>query len=480
MKIALINPPMLKNGIHVIREDRCEITDRYAVIPPYSLLIMAQMAINMGHEVFFKDYNIDSEENHNNENLFSSFHPDILIYRFTPTTFDWDNIILDQVKAVNNKCITIGICYTLHSQGRSVLENAKNLDIYIGINWETVLSKILLAIETNAPLRNVRGLWMRENNIIIFTNDEDPITSLDSLPLPAFYLIDDIKKYRPNAPTSANFMIVYASKGCPFACKYCTVARTPYRIKSAEKIMEEIRLLYSKYEVRQISFFDETFTLDRDRVISLCRMMIDETPGLIWYCNTRVNLVDMDLMKTMSRAGCRGISFGIESGSQEILDNVSKGIKIEQASESIKNARLAGLKVYTSFIIGLPGENKKTINETIHFIKKARPHGAQFNIAVPYPGTQLYDEAIESGIISKSFSWNDLYQHKATMHTDDLSEQELENFRKIAYFSLYTNPGWILNNFIWVLNNPNDFKFGIKYYIKALKNLFIFKMEHAH
>jgi anaerobic magnesium-protoporphyrin IX monomethyl ester cyclase len=127
----------------------------------------------------------------------------------------------------------------------------------------------------------------------------------------------------------------------------------------------------------------------------------------------------------------------------------------------------------------LPGENWMTIQETINFVKETLPHSAQFNVAVPYPGTKLYSFAFDKGLLS-DMDWRKLYQHKALMRTEQLTAQDLEKARKMAYKMLFFNPRWILNNIWWVLRDPPEIKIGIKYYFKTLKNYLVYQMEHAH
>ena len=208
-------------------------------------------------------------------------------------------------------------------------------------------------------------------------------------------------------------MIIYTSKGCPFQCTYCTVAKTPFYLKSSKSVIEELTELYNRYDVRLISFFDETFTINRQRTIEICKSIKSSFPALHWYCNTRVNLVDPELLLIMYDSGCRGISFGVESGSQRILNNIKKGITIEEAKKAIKWAKNCNLKVYTSFIFGLPGETPDTVRDTMNFIRETLPHGAQFNVAVPYPGTELYQIVKDSGLIKSNKDWTIYYQHES-------------------------------------------------------------------
>jgi len=481
MKVLLINPPRYMNKIPVIREDRCEITERYAIIPPYSLIWIASILREMGHSVTLIDANRLNMSYSELEQRMNSQNFDAVIFRFTPTTFDWDMRTAEISKKINPEARTIGLCLTLRKFPQIVLERAKYLDIYVPQEWETVVAELVNALEENVPLTKVNGIaYKDEAGKIFITPPAVPIKNYDSLPLPAYDLLPSLKGYRMNAPVSGNFMILYTSKGCPYSCVYCTVARTPFKIKSAERVIEELELLYTKYNVRFVSFFDETFTIDRKRTIKISEYIARELPGLRWYCNTRANLVDPELLKIMHKGGCRGISYGIESGSQTILDNAKKGITVEQAKNAIKWTKEAGIKVLASFIFGLPGESKETIEETINFVKETLPHGAQFNVAVPYPGTEFYEYVKQKNLFVGNPSWESFYQHKAVIRTEHLSPEELESARRRAYRELYFNPRWIAQNVKWVFTHPEDFMLGLKYYAKALKNYIIYKMEHAH
>jgi radical SAM superfamily enzyme YgiQ (UPF0313 family) len=482
MRILLVNPPRLNNIIPVTREDRCEVTDRYAVIPPYSLLWLAAILRNEGHEIEFIDANGTVMPYPELQSQIAHFSPDLLIFRFTPTTHAWDMKTAEIAKQISDRIVTLGLCFTLHTLIHEVLERSPSLDIYIPLNWETRVKQIIAGIQENRDLSEIPGIGIRNGNNILVTTEDNFIETTDfsSLSLPAYDLIKDFRSYRPNTPVSGNYMVIYTSKGCPFSCVYCTVAKTPFNLKPAEFVIKELDTLYSHYNVRLVSFFDETFTIDRKRTITICNAIKKSFPALHWYCNTRVNLVDPELLSIMQASGCRGIAYGVESGDQTILDTAKKGIKVEEAKRAILWTKEAGIKVYTSFILGLPGETQKSIENTLHFIHETLPHGAQFNIAVPYPGTELYNMAVKERLIAEQTDWRTLYQHKAILKYDNLSDKELEDARKNAYRSLYFNPRWILQNVLWIIQHPEDFRLGISYYWKNVKNYYWFGMEHAH
>jgi radical SAM superfamily enzyme YgiQ (UPF0313 family) len=471
MNILIVNPPRY-NGIPVIREERCEITERYSVLEPYSLLQISAQLRDAGHTIHLIDANgfdISYEELAKEK-----FNQDILIFRFTPTTYQNDLKIAELAKKKNPKIFIVGICFTLHTLGKDVLKKSKFLDVYIGTDYEVV---VLDLVNNLGNLHAVKGIVFREKGKIIENAPAIPIRDYDSIPLPAYDLLPSLKPYFINTPWGKPVTIMYASRGCPFKCAYCTVAGTMAKMRSAKSVIKEVQFLKKTYNIKTISFFDETFTINRKRVEDICAAIKDLK--ITWYCNTRANLITPDLLKIMREAGCKGISFGVESGSDKILKGVNKAITVEQQAKGVKMAKEAGIKTFCSFIIGLPGETEETIQETLNFVKETLPTSAQFNVAVPYPGTALYDMALKNKWIDK-IDWETLYQHESIMKNQALTGKQLEDARMRAYRTLYFNPKWILSNVWHVMTNPEDFILATRYAVKIFKNFFIYKMRDAH
>lgn len=478
MRIALVNPPRF-NGIPVIREERCEITERYSVIEPYSLLQMAAILRQDGHEVYLLDCNGFSHDYVFLRNWLENRAYDLLVFRFTPTTFDHDISTASLSKEVRPEAKTVGICWTLRSLPEEVLRSCSALDIYLRHEYEAVIAKLVLALGNGVPLAAVSGISYRDSGGFHHSPDAEPIDDYDSLPFPAYDILPSLDPYFINTPSGKPFAIVYTSKGCPFNCIFCTVANTRWKARSAESVLKELRFLKEEYGVCTVSFFDETFTVDKKRAARISRAIRDERMGITWFCNTRVHLVDPSLLQEMYDGGCRGISYGVESGSQKILDMACKGTTVKHAENAIRWARQCGIKTFCSFVFGLPGETPDTVKETIDFVRRTLPTGAQFNVAVPYPGTRLFEIANENGWLSTN-DWRSLYQHDSVMRTSEMSPRELNEARKMAYRSLYMNPKWAMSNVTHVLRNPEDLPLAIRYCLKVVDNFLVHGMKHAH
>lgn len=476
MKVLLINPPRYEN-IPVIREERCEITERSSILEPYSLLQIGALLKEKNHSVGLMDANGLDLSYDEVQSRIGNFEPEVVIFRFTPTTFDHDMQVAKLSKLVNPDITTIGICWTLGGLGREVLGETPEMDIFIRHEYEVVTPALVDAIAKGDVLRKVPGISFRERGEIIETDDALPIEDYNKLPLPAYELLDDLEPYFINTPVGKPFTILYSSKGCPFKCTYCTVAGTKWKPRSAENVLDELRYLKERFGIQTVSFFDETFTIDKERVKKIAAGT--KELEITWYCNTRVNLVDKELLSNMKDGGCRGISYGIESGSQKILDKACKGVDVKQAERAILWAKELGIKTLCSFILGLPGETNQTIDETIKFVKRTKPTGAQFNVLVPYPGTEIYRELQSQGKVGK-MDWRELYQHKSVIGTEELTPDDLNRARIRTYRALYFNPAWIGQNIWFILKHPEDFRMALGFTKKIFKNFFINRMKHAH
>lgn len=478
MKVLLVNPPRF-NNIPVVREERCEIIERNSVLPPYSLLQIASLLKEKRHEVELIDANGENINYSDFEYLLSKKEYEAIIFRFTPTTFNWDM----KVATISKKyfsATTIGICWTLSNFAKDIMEDEKDLDIFLRHEYEMVAINLIDKLSDRENLSSIAGIAYRLDNEVKVNEDAKAITNYDDIPLPAYDLLKSFDYYYENTKHGQPFTIMYTSKGCPYSCIYCTVANTKWKARSAENVLEELCHLKKNYNINTVNFFDETFTINRKRVENICQLMIDEGLDIKWYCNSRVDHIDKKLLEIMKQAGCRAVCMGIESGSQKIISKTNKKASVKKSAEAIKLVKDAGIKAYCSFIFGLPGENNDTVKETIEFIKQTLPTGAQFNVAVPYPGTKLYDIAIDNGWIEEQTDFKKLYQHKSIMRTNELTEEDLNIARKKAYRAIYFNSKWWIQNIFHVIKNPEDFEIASKYVLKIINNYFINKMDYAH
>jgi anaerobic magnesium-protoporphyrin IX monomethyl ester cyclase len=219
-----------------------------------------------------------------------------------------------------------------------------------------------------------------------------------------------------------------------------------YRMRNAKNVVDELDFLHNTYGVDQFTFYDDTFTVDQDRTAEICREIKNRKLKIKWDCETRVDMVTKGLLLEMKESGYFAVWFGVESGSQRIIDSMRKGFSISQAMRAFKLAKEVGLMVIAGTILGFPGETRETAWETIKLVEKLNPDDVGFYIATPYPGTPMYDLVKEQGWL-KVTDFNKYDTATPIFETPTLSMQELREIREQAFHRFYLRPIYILRMF---------------------------------
>jgi len=270
--------------------------------------------------------------------------------------------------------------------------------IVFGEGEETTLELLDWISGKGAPnqLSKIHGLAWRDKNSIMRNSPRPPIEDLDALPFPDRTLIDrTLYRTKSFLSYSNNTGSIHTTRGCPGRCIFCASGhklRAPLRFRSIANVMEEIDLLVNEYDVDYLLIKDDTFTWKKSRVEEFCNELKKRHPSLKWHCMGRVNNVDYDLLKKMKDAGLNDIFFGIESGNKDILKRSQKGITLEQAQKAVKACDKLKISSYGGFIIGLPGDTRETMEQTIQFAKSLPLTMAGFSVMIPYPGTKAYED----------------------------------------------------------------------------------------
>ncbi len=346
---------------------------------------------------------------------------------------------------------------------KQTLKECPSLDIVVKGEGEETFEELLGSTAKN-NLEKIKGICFRKGKKILETPDRPPVKDLDSLPYPAYHLLP-IKSYRPFPPHGRKlpFMTMLTSRGCPFRCIYCSkpVFGNRFRSQSPKRVVEEILFLKERFGIKEIMFYDDSFTLDQKRAAELCKLIIQNKIGIPWSCETRVNLVNSGLLRQMKQAGCYMISYGVESGSQKILENLKKDITIEQVEKAFAETKKAGIKTVAYFMLGSPGETQETIDSTIQFSKKIGADFAQFSACTPLPGSELFSimEKKITGVDWASFD----YANVSRLDTSLLFGQEIKNLQKElrrAYLSFYLRPGYLIKKIIG-MRSLDDFRINL-------------------
>lgn len=294
-------------------------------------------------------------------------------------------------------------------------------------------------------LSHVKGLVWRRGGQVTFNADRPFIANLDGLPLPRHDMLP-LETYRiPMLKGPYSFIVT--SRGCTGGCRFC-IKHVSYqysiRLRSPENIMAEIEMLFD-LGVRNIHMYADSFTVSRDQVMGLCRLIIESGIKIKWTCNSRVDYVDEEMLQTMARAGCWTISWGIESGNEQILRRVRKGTDPQKVARALAWSKRAGIRNWGYFIIGLPGETEETIQETIAFSKKLPLDLALFHIAAPYPGTPFFFEVVENNWFRPGTQWEEIDMDRSTvLDYPGLPAERLEYWQRRAFREWAMRPGPIL------------------------------------
>ncbi len=291
-------------------------------------------------------------------------------------------------------------------------------------------------------LAAIKGLGWRRADEIIVNWDRPFFKSLDDLPMPLHHLLPMDKYRMPMIKGPYSFIVT--SRGCPAGCKYCikhVTFQNSVRLRSPEKLIEEMWLM-PDLGVHHIHMYADLFTISRDQVIELCKLILREGLKVTWTCNSRVDYVDEEMLRYMGRAGCTLISWGIESGNELILKRAHKGYKMEQAHKALRWAKQAGIKNWGYFIVGLPGETVETIQETIALSKALPLDIALFHVAAPYPGTPFFFEVVENGWFRPGTNWEEVDMDQATvLDYPNFKAEELLYWQKRAFREWAFRPG---------------------------------------
>jgi radical SAM superfamily enzyme YgiQ (UPF0313 family) len=289
----------------------------------------------------------------------------------------------------------------------------------------------------------IKGLaWRDEAGDIRINADRPFIRSLDDLPLPLHRLLPWEHYRAPNIRGPYTFVVT--GRGCQAGCRFC-IKHVSYgsavRVRSPESVLQELRLLWDM-GLRNVHMYSDSFTASREQVMGICEGMIREGLHFKWLCNSRVDYVDPEMLRTMRQAGCWLIAWGIESASDEIRQRVHKGTTADKIARALQWSRAAGIMNWGYFIIGLPGETEDTIRQTIKLAKELPLDLALFHIAAPYPGTPFFFEVIENGWFRPGTAWEEVDMDESTvLDYPDLRAEEIERWARRAFREWALRPG---------------------------------------
>lgn len=316
----------------------------------------------------------------------------------------------------------------------------------------------------------IPGLSFRKDGEVSHNTDRRPLPALDEIPFPAYDLLNP-KLYGVTAGRARRHPAasIITSRGCPYSCHFC---QSPglgklFRSRSAENVLAEIQLLTEHYGIFEFAFQDDVLTVNRTNLLHLCELIPNRDLDVSWSCLSRVDTIDGEMLRAMKAAGCHQIGFGVESGSDTILRSIGKNTTVAQAQEAVRLAQQEGLEVVTYFILGLPGETRETLLETLRLSLALRPDYCVYNIAVPFPGTHMYEEASRDSRL-RTTDWTRFNTSEAVLEVPGLSAAYIEKFYRRAYLRFYFDPRTLIRRLKKTRSLSNLFQ-GLRSGVRLLR-----------
>jgi len=453
MKVLLVNPPY---------------TESAYIQPPLGLAYLAAVLENQGHLVKIFDcpalkWGIKDYE----KTLMKESFDIVGITAMTPVINSAKEVAKVTRNVLPSSIILLGGQH-ITSFPKQTMTQISEIDIGAIGEAEETIKELTKAISDKKNLKGVDGIIYRQKTNLVITKRRELIKNLDEIPFPARHLLPNSKYWKLTG--DRNFTTILFSRGCPYNCVFCAkeIFGKTYRQRSVENLVDEIKHIVKTMKVKEIVFYDDTLTINREKIIKLCDELIKLKLDLKWKCETRVNLVDEELLRKMKQSGCYIVAFGVESAVQKNLDFLNKGITVEQTRKAFSLAKKAGLQTAGYFIFGIPGETKEEMIKTINFAKELNPDYAQFSILTPFEGTKLHNFCKDNGLLkSRDYSEMSYFgEHSNTNLKSGVSDDDLRKTVKKAYREFYLRPSYILKQ-VRFLFSPS----GLVNIARSLKTL---------
>ena len=447
MKIYLLNPPFVPRYSRNSRwAARCR---SGALYYPIWLAYTVGVLEKEGHSLRLVDapaWNWNLE--HVKENV-RRFKPDLIVAESNFQSLTNDVEVTTEIKT-DVEAISILVGPPASQFSEKILNGG--VDIVARFEYDYTIRDITEAIEEGKKLQHIKGISYKENGKIIHNPDRAFITSeeLDEIPFVSRVYKEhlDIKDYFLGH-TLYPMVQIFTGRGCPNQCTFCSWPKTlmgrKYRVRSFENVVDEFEYITNELEVKEIFVEDDTFTISKNRIKNVCSEIKRRKLDITWSCNARAN-IDYETMKMMKEAGCRLLDVGYESGSDEILKNIKKGITTNDSRRFTKDAKKARLMILGDFIFGMPGETKETADQTIKFAKEVKPNIVQFAVATPIPGTEFYMWVKENGFLlvdDLELSLDKEGFQKCIVSYPKFTKEDIENYVDRALKEYYLSPSYI-------------------------------------
>ena len=375
----------------------------------------------------------------------SKRQPDIVGMTSTTLTYKSALQIAKIAKEVHPNCLTALGGPHATFWDKNALQECPSLDVIVRKEGENTLLELVQRLEAGKGYSDVVGTTCRNGEDFVRNPDRPYIENLDDLPFPAHHLfpLENLRKY------GKIIFPLSTSRGCTFWCNFCSAVRMfgrRYRMRNPQSVADELEFLSKEFDAQQFTFYDDAFTVDQARAKGICDEIQKRKLKIAWDCETRVDMVTKDLLMDMKKAGCLAVWFGVEAGSQRVIDAMGKGLTLNKTKNAFKMAKETGLMTIASVILGFPDETPETARQTIKFVEEIKPDDVGYYIATPYPGTPMYDYVKKMGWL-KIEDFDRYDTATPTFETPTMSMTELRKIRENAFQRFYLHPTYVLRMF---------------------------------
>jgi anaerobic magnesium-protoporphyrin IX monomethyl ester cyclase len=456
MNILFLNIP---NREQITRRYMCSYVSNESLLPPLELISLASIAELLGHEVSLLDAIAEKKDNVETTEKIKEINPSIIV---SLTGFECFEEDLDFIKDLKKSNPTVKIILFGHYPTHFPYETLLNSDSDFVLQGESELTfkNLLIKLsEENKCFDDVDGLcYLREGELVQIGSFQR-VNSFVDLPLPSYHLLPINSYYEPLLPKP--FAMVQSVRGCPYQCNYCVKSfGTKTTVLKPEDIILHIKELKQLFNINSLRFIDDTFTFDKERVINICKLIIEEKLKIDWTCLSRPDNLNEEMLIWMKKAGCKRIYLGVETGSQKMLDIYKKRINREEAIQKIQLCKKIGIQSAAFLMIGHPMETEKDIDETLSFILESKVNLISVSPLTPYPGTSLFKE------LSGEIDFN-IYPYKNQWKENSIGINYLKRSERINK-SFYMRFSFIKNNVGLIILNPFNFlKLSLRVFIES-------------
>jgi anaerobic magnesium-protoporphyrin IX monomethyl ester cyclase len=435
------------------------------LFPPLGLLYVAAFAERKGHQVVVRDLAV---RRRGEEIDFKKYD---IVGISTDTTRHRQALQLAKKAKANGCTVVLGGPHPGYVDEEILM--TRRVDFIVHGEGEITFSELAAVLEKkNSPFDSIQGISFLSKEQLVRTPPRPFIENLDSLPFPARHLIH-MDDYRRTKLGSRDITPLVTSRGCPYHCAFCASSHffgTRVRVRSVASVLTELEEIDQRYHFNAVAFVDDTFNLFPKRVIEICHGIIEKKLDLWWWCLSRIDLLlrNEEMVKKMVRAGAKAVFIGVESSNPRTLEELRKGIDVEETVRTVEMLKRNGLEMHASYILGGLHDTVKTIHDTIRFAKQLDTNVAQFSILTPYPGTAIYEQ-----VKDRIFKWRSPWsffdmQHLVFKH-DHLSFIRMEWLLLKAHLLYYTRSKKAIGD-IW--HHIKKHRLGIRTFLRFLKDYF--------